>query len=135
MMDYVRAIDLRKWTSGPVMMYFLEIVPSKPTCVVELWSATVPPVYQNVSFGEDLFYKAMDITVDSNDIVYVLDNNATARPTIYAFDSNGEWIGTSGVIPLSAISGFALRIDAALSTVPNEVHVLHTLGVTRFSMP
>ena len=134
MVDNVRAIDLAQ-DSGSYSpdMYILEYLPSSSTGVVEKWQVGNPPTYIS-SFGENLFYDPLDITVDSSYNVYVLEKNSDGDPVIWRYNSSGVLVGTSEPLTSAEISGNPLRIDASLSKNPDEVHVLHSLGVTRFTM-
>lgn len=130
--DNILGIDMKVYTSG-YQMYFLEDLPATNTAVVERYNLASTPTHQ-ISFGEDLFYDALDITVDSNDYIYVLEKNSDGDPVIWAFDDTGSLIGTSGPLTTTEISGDPRRMDAFLSSDPDEVHVLHTGGVTEFAM-
>jgi hypothetical protein len=43
-------------------------------------------------------------------------------------------VGKTAAIDSSVIAGDALRLDAHNFMDPDEVHVLHTKGVTKFTM-
>jgi len=129
----VIALDAPIYTSG-YRMYFLEALPATNTAVVELWIISGSPTYGDISFGEDTLDNPLDITVDSNDYVYILDINTSSNPVIYAYDNTGAPIATSGAISSDDISGTAKRIDAAIYPDPDEVHVLHSDGVTKFTI-
>ncbi|MFH1676542.1 MAG: hypothetical protein ABIC40_05910 [bacterium] len=134
MVDNVRAIDLAQDSgSNSPDMYILEYLPSTPSGVVEKWQVGSPPTYKS-AFGENFFYNPLDITVDSSYNVYVLEENSGGAPVIWAYNSSGVLVGTSEPLTASEISGDPLRIDASLSKNPDEVHVIHSLGVTRFAM-
>ena len=86
------------------------------------------------SWGEGVLYDPLDITLDTFLYNYILDRDASGRPIIWAFANDSVLYGTSDVLTTAEVSGDPLRMDAALSMEPDEVHVLHTLGVTRFTM-
>jgi hypothetical protein len=133
----VVAVDCAQSTAGTgqVYMYIMEDLPSDDTAVVELWRVgNGGAAYQNISFGEGLFYDVKDITVDSNYNVYVLEENSDGSPVIWAFDDHGIMIGSSGPISSDDMSGDPMRMDCAIAKDPDELHVLHTDGVTRFAM-
>ena len=96
---------------------------------VELWSFT------NLTYGGltiSGFTDPLDVSVDSDDYIWVLDQ-PNGNPRLQAFDStNGTLIATSGEIDMATISGSALRID--LDESDNECHLLHTGGVTVFEI-
>ncbi|MCX6647332.1 MAG: hypothetical protein NTY09_13385, partial [bacterium] len=127
------AIDMAQYQGSSRDMYILEKLPSTNTAEVELWRIGYDPVFLG-SFGEDFLYNALDITVDSTYNIYVLEYNSGGHPVIWAYDDSFNLIGTSGPISPEVLSGDALRIDCALSTDPDEVHVLSTESVTRFAM-
>ena len=129
-MNNLLAIDMPPYT-GTYQMYFLENLPASSTAVVEKY--TLPTSYQ-WSCGQDFFYKPLDITTDSNGYVYVLDVLSSGNPRIWVYDSSGTLSGKSKVLTTTEISGTPLRLDAHNFATPDEVHVLHTNGVTRFSM-
>jgi hypothetical protein len=132
-MDNLRAIDLAPYSgSGLPNFYLLEYLPASNTGVVEEYQPT--GAYQGVSFGEGLFYDPLDLTTDSAGNIFVLDIDSSGSPMVWAFDPAGTLIGWSEPCPPEKISGDALRIDAAVSKNPDEVHVLHSLGVTKFAM-
>jgi hypothetical protein len=132
-MENVRAIDLAPYSgSGYPYFYLLEYLPDSNTGVVETYIQT--GAYQGVSFGEGIFNDPLDLTTDSIGNIYVLDKDSTGKAVIWAFDPAGILIGTSEPCPPEEISGSPLRMDAHVSKDPDEVHVLHTLGVTRFAM-
>jgi len=133
-MDNLRAIDFPEYPgSGNPDMYFLEYLPATDTAVVEKWHIANTPTYLS-SFGEGLFFDPIDMTVDSSYNVYVLEENSDGNPVIWAHDSSGQLVGYSEPLTTTEISGDLLRMDAHLSKNPDEVHVLHTLGVTKFAM-
>jgi len=131
--DNLVAIDFAEWDGSNYDMYILEEIPATDTGVVELWRFHYNPTLLD-SFGEGIISSPLDITVDSSYNAYVLEETDEGYPLIRAWDSNGEMIGFSEPIESDVISGAALRLDAALSADPDEVHVLHEDGVTRFSM-
>ncbi len=131
-MANIIGIDMKVYTSG-YQMYFLEDLPASNTAVVERYNLASTPTHQ-ISFGEDFLYDALDITVDSDDYIYVLEEDSNGDPVIWAFDDSGILVGTSEALTATEISGDPLRIDAFLSSDPDEVHVLHTGGVTEFAM-
>jgi hypothetical protein len=134
-MDNLRAIDMAEYPgSGLPDMYFLEYLPESDTGVIELWRVGYTPVYQNVSLGEGFLYDPLDITVDEAYNVYVLEENADGDPVIWAYDDTGALVGTSEPLSETDLSGDPLRLDCHLSKDPDEVHVLHTEGVTKFAM-
>jgi hypothetical protein len=129
----VIANDAPIYTSG-WRMYFLEDLPASNTAVVEMYTISSSPTYAGVSFGEGTLDSPLDLSVDSNDYVYILDVNTTGDPVIYCYDNTGNPIATSGAISSEDISGTPRRIDAAIFPDPDEVHVLHTDGVTKFTI-
>ena len=132
--DNVKGIDLPQYSgSGKPDVYILEDMPSSDTGVVEKWHIDYSPTFL-LAFGEGTFFDPLDITVDSNFNVYVLDKNSSGLPVIWAYNVEGKLIGTSFAMESAKISGSPLRMDGALSANPDEVHVLHSAGVTRFSM-
>lgn len=77
------------------------------------------------------FVDALDVSVDSDDYIWVLDQ-PNGNPRLQAFDStDGTLIATSGEIT-TPISGTALKID--LDESDDECHLLHTDGVTVFEI-
>jgi hypothetical protein len=132
--DNVKGIDIPEYSgSGNPDVYILEDEPESNTGVVEKWHVSYTPTFL-LAFGEGLFYDPLDITVDSNYNIYVLDKNSSGLGVIWAYNPAGTLIGTSLPLTADKISGNPLRIDAHLSADPDEVHVLHSKGVTRFSM-
>jgi len=135
-MENLRAIDFAKYGGGGnYILYTLETL--SDTGVVEKWGFgqyTMAPIYLDVSFGEDFLYNPLDITVDSNDFVYVLEKKSDGSPAIWAYTTDGMRVGSSGPLSTAQISGDPLRVDAFLSSDPDEVHVLHSKGVTKFAM-
>jgi len=132
--DNVRGIDLPQYSGpGKPDVYILEAIPDSDTGVVEKWHVDYSPTFLQ-AFGEGTFYDPLDITVDSNYNIYVLDKNSSGLPVIWAYDPGGVLIGTSMPLATDKISGDPLRIDAHVSADPDEVHVLHSSGVTRFTM-
>ena len=130
----VRGIDFPEYSgSGNPNMYILEALPASNTGVVEEWFVSTPPVYQG-SFGENDWYNPLDITVDSNYNIYILEINSDGAPEIWAYNPDGVMIARSGALTSTEISGDPLRIETHLSADPDEVHVLHTNGVTKFTM-
>jgi hypothetical protein len=132
----VKGIDMGQWVSdGVVDMYILETLPDTNTGVVELWRVGMnPPVFES-SFGENFLYKPLDITVDSLWNFYVLEQKANGKYAIWAYDSTGVLVGSTGDITSDEASGTPLRIDASLSPALDEIHLLQDNGVTRFVMP
>ncbi len=114
-------------------MYILEDIPSNNTAVVELWD--FDPTTHQMSFGQTRFYDALDITVASTGTVYVLEINADGYPVIWGFDDSGEVTATSGPLDTDDISGAAISIECDLYADPDELHVLHSDGVTTFDVP
>ena len=132
-MDNLRAIDVAPYSgSGYPNFYLLEYLPSSNTGIVKEFQQA--GAYQGVSFGQGLFYNPLDITTDSIGNIYALDIDSSGSPNIWAFDPTGALIGWTEKMDSTKVSGTALRIDENLSVTPNEVHLLHTLGVTRFAM-
>jgi hypothetical protein len=128
----ILGIDMMVYSAG-YKMYFLEDLPATNTAVVERYALSSSPTYE-LSFGQDFLYDALDITVDSNNYVYVLEKDSNGDPVIWAWDSSGALVGTSEPLTTAEISGTPLRIDAFVSSDPDEVHVLHSSGVTEFAM-
>jgi len=115
-------------------MYFLENLLASNTAVVERYVMSTSPTFQ-IAFGQGLLYNnALDITVDSSNNIWVLEKNVNAKPVIWVWDVNGNLFATSGEISAANCSGNPLRIDAALAPTPDEVHLVHTAGVTKFSL-
>jgi hypothetical protein len=135
-MANVKGIDLGPWVSaGTVDMYILEALPATNTAAVELWRVgSSAPVFQS-AFGEGFLYHPLDITVDSAWNIFILEQKSNGSYVLWAFDTSGTLIGYSGELTLAQVSGTPLRIDAAVLPDPDQVHLLHTLGVTRFYMP
>ncbi len=134
LVDNLRAIDFAEFDGSNYDIYFLEALPDTNTGVAELWRFHYTPIYQNISLGEGLLYDPIDITVDSDYVVYILDADSDGDPMVWAWDSAGELIGWTEPLTTTEMSGEPLRIDAHLSADPNEVHVLHSDGVTKFAM-
>jgi hypothetical protein len=135
----VRGLDIAAWdwtNSGTCDVYLLEAQPSTNNAVVEKWRCTQPnqPVFQN-SFGENTLVDPLDISVDSSYNVFVLDKTAAGKYILWAFNSSGILIGTSGELTTAQCSGDGLKIDVSVNPSPDEIHLLHTKGVTRFNMP
>jgi hypothetical protein len=137
-LDNVRAIDLGVFSNPNYDVFILEYLPGQDTGVIEKWRKTLPKgsmaITLMASFGEGHLYNPLDITCDSNSNVFVLETDSNGDPNIWAYDDAGELIGWSEVLTSDEMSGDALRMDASLSAAPDEVHVLHTGGVTRFAM-
>ncbi len=134
LVDNLIAIDMPEYSgSGNPDMYFLEALPDTDTAVVEKWHIANTPTFL-LAFGEDHLYDALDITVDSDYNVYILEKDSNGDANIWAYDASGALIGASGPLTSAELSGDPLRMDCSLSASPNEVHVLHSDGVTRFSM-
>jgi hypothetical protein len=98
---------------------------------VEKWIMGTTPTYQNVLFANDLS-DPKDITCDSNDYLYVLDDTA-AGAEIWVYDTSGNVVGKSGNIDSTDMPGDPRRLDADVFSSPDHIHVLHTGGVSRFS--
>ena len=129
--DNLIAIDMAQYQAPNRDMYILEKLPATSTAVVELWRIGYDPIFMG-SFGEDFLYDPLDITVDSQYNIYVLEYAADGNPVVWAYDDSWNLVGTTGPISQNILSGDALRIDCALSTDPDEVHVLSTESATRF---
>ena len=139
-MDNLIAVDFAESTLPYRDIYFMEALPSSDTAVVELWRVNTnppsieQPTYMDISFGEGHLYDPVDITVDSDFFVYILETDSNGDPMIWAYDDAGILTGWSEALDSSKMSGDPLRIDAHLSKDPDEVHALHSDGVTRFAM-
>ena len=115
-------------------LYILEDLPTTTTAVVEKWRIS-PVSYQSWSAGEDLLTDAIDVTTWADGTCFVLEEDGDGDPNIWAFSvTDGSMIGKSGKIDNSVMSGDALRMDAYRYSDPDELHVLHADGVTKFSM-
>ncbi len=75
------------------------------------------------------FEDALDVSVDSEDYIWVLDQPG-GEPRLQAFDpADGSLVAVSGDIT-SSINGTPLRID--LDESDDQCHLLHTAGVSVF---
>lgn len=131
------AMDAPKWSSGNYKLYTLEITTTGGgSAVIERWNCASGSTltYDNLNFGDGWLYKPLDISVDSNDYVYILDTRSDASTVIWAYDNAGTLIGTSDPLSAAQMSGVPKRLDVALLPSPDEIHVLHSNGVTKFYM-
>jgi hypothetical protein len=96
---------------------------------VELWTA---PTNTSMTYGGltiSGFTDALDVSVDSQDYIWVLDQ-PNGHPRLQAFDSTtGDLVATSGEIA-GDVNGDPLRIDVDESD--DQCHLLHTAGVSVF---
>lgn len=74
------------------------------------------------------FNNPQDITIDSDDLVYVLDINSDGSPRIKIFDADLLPIGGMG--DSTSITGNPIRID--WDDYNNTLHVLTSSGVVKF---
>jgi hypothetical protein len=138
----LRAIDFKiNATSGPPYeCYLLEKDPSVNTGTIERWKLDLGSYDGSgittfeLAFGENFLYNPLDITVDSSDNIWVLEINANGKPVIWAYNVSGTVFATTGELSTADVSGTPLRIDCMLSTTPDQVHMVHSSGVTRFSL-
>jgi hypothetical protein len=131
-MQNLRAVDTAPGTSEPYTMYTLEGIPNNHTGVIEAWHIKGEWMYH--AFGEGFLSEPLDISVDSLGNIYVLDKNSSNKATIWAYDPSGTLIGSSDPLTSTEMSGSPLRLDCFLYSNPDQVHVLHSLGVTKFRL-
>ncbi|MCX6646673.1 MAG: PKD domain-containing protein, partial [bacterium] len=130
----IKGIDMVPY-SGSYQMYFLETT-SATTAVVELYTLASTPSFVR-KFGDSgpiQLYQPLDITVDSSGNVYVLDIRSSGKPAIFAWDSSGNLWGTSDEISTTDCANTPLRIDAFVSSTPDQIHLLQNNSVTRFEI-
>ncbi len=131
-MPNLRAVDMAPGDSEPYTMYTLEAIPNNHTGVVEAWHIKGDWMYQ--AFGEGLLHDPLDLSVDSLGNIYVLESNSSNKAVIWAYDPSGTLIGSSDPLTETEMSGSPLRLDCFLFSNPDQVHVLHSLGVTKFRL-
>jgi hypothetical protein len=120
--------------SGYTHLYILEDLPSSSTAVVEKFNCSGGG-YLGWSAGEDFLTDALDVTAWADGTCFVLEEDGDGDPQIYAFAaSDGSLMGKSGKLDSSVLSGTPLRLDSYTYSDPDEIHVLHSNGVTMFGM-
>jgi len=126
----IKAVDMEVYSgSGDKHMLILENGPGNKS--LEIWV----PVSQTYVGDIDIsaLNNPIDVSVDSDNYIYVLNINASAEAEIWMYDNTGAVIGFSGAIASGDLPGPALRLDVALNSDPDELRVLYNSGVTRFS--
>ncbi len=127
--DVAAAATYAQWYT-----YFLEDIPASNTGSVELWNMNPSAPSLIDSFGVDFLCDPIDITVDSNGNVYVLEENSDGDGVIWAWDDNGNLVGTSLPFDPGDVSGVPIALECDNYADPDEVHLLHDDGITMFVM-
>lgn len=109
------------------------VLEGAPEYSIEIWDISEDVRFTGVSisgFGDDFdkFSFPIDVTIDTEDNVYVLDFLSTQQSQVKMFDSNLQPLGVMG--DGSTITGMPIALD--WDDYGNTVHVLHSEGVAVF---
>jgi hypothetical protein len=122
--DYQTAKAIDSFSNGDLV-----ILEGSPEFAIERWAISGSATYKYGTGGQgdadELFNHPRDVTVDSQDYVYVLDILSNGEPRIKVFDNKLEpvtGIGDSTLIP-------GMPISCDWDDDNNALHVLHSQGV------